>query len=203
MIRVRTRMPLVVRLAGLGLAGATILAPQGGRADPPGVTASWSYLDRALVAAATRRAIARAGLSPERTREIAGRARTAGLLPSMTLRVMRGIGATSALTAALPASDRYSSDDSLVIDVRARFDLDRLLFDRAEVTLERLEMARADRREAIEREVIEQLAILARAAATPVDPAHPSVESQIATARARARLEAMTGDSLETLIRLR
>lgn len=204
MIPVRTRRPLFARLAGLGLASATCLQLHEGRADPPpAASATRSFLDRSVVAAATQRAIVRAGLSPERTREIAGRARTAGLLPTMTLRVMRGLGATSALTAAVPASDRYSADDSLVIDVRARFELNRILFDRSEVMLERLELARSDHREAIEREVIDQLAILARAAVIQGSPAGETVESQIATARARARLEALMGESLEVLLRPR
>lgn len=197
----RFRSPLFVRLAGAGFAGAAWLVPIAPAwADPP------RYLDRAVVTAATRRAVARAGLLPEHTRDLASRARTAGLLPTLSFRIMRGIGATAAQTAALPYTDRVASDDSLVIDVRAHFQLDRLLFDRSEVALERIEVARGDRRDAIEREVIEQLAVLARAESTlqTADPdSAEAFEAHLATARAQARLEALTGEPLERILHTR
>lgn len=197
----RVRSPLFARLAGAGIAGVAFLVPlSDARADPP------AFLDRAIVAAATRRAIARAGLLPDHTRDLAGRARTAGLLPQLSLRVMRGIGASAAVNSALPASDRVASDDSLVIDLRAHFQLDRLVFDHSEVMLERIEVARGDRRDAMEREVIEQLAQLSRAShvLATVDPdSNEAFEAHLATARARARLEALTGESLDRILRVR
>jgi hypothetical protein len=182
------------------LGAASVALPSIAIADPP------PYLQRSVVAAATHRAIAHAGLLPERTREIAIRARNAGLLPVLSLRVMRGFGATSALNAALPTSDHYASDDSLVLDFRARFQLDRLVFDRSEVSLERIEMARGDRRDALEREVIDLLATLAQAnlVLESADPgSSEAMEARLATARATARLEALTGASIQTLLRVR
>ncbi len=172
-------------------------------ADPPRPS---PFLSRAVVTTATRLAIAHAGLQPDRTRELGSRARVAGLLPSLSVRVMRGLGASTAATIALPSTDRFASDDSLVIDVRAQFDLDRLVFDRSEVTLERIETVRAERRDALEREIIDALALLTRAqavlASPNVSPAD-AAEAQIVTARAQARVEALTGVGLPALLDVR
>jgi hypothetical protein len=196
---------MLPRFAGRALVAMALVA-QVGHADPPPPSAiqhATRYLDRAVVANAIRLAIVHTGLQPERTREIATRARAGGILPSLSVRVMRGINASSAQTAALPYGDRFASDDSLVIDMRAQFDLDRLVFDPHEVTLQRIEVTRTERRDVLEREVVDQLAALTRAdlvLSTAVAGSAEWIEAQIVTARARARLEALTGAPLAGIL---
>jgi hypothetical protein len=188
------------------LAFACVLAPSIALADPPtpdAIRHATRYLDRSVVASAVRLAILHTGLQPERTREIATRARAGGLLPNISVRVMRGLNASTAQTAAVPYGDRFASDDSLVIDVRAQFDFDRLVFDPHEVTLERIEVTRTERRDVLEREVVDQLATLARAdlvLSTAAPGTNEWIEAQIVTARARARIEALTGATLPALV---
>lgn len=187
---------------------AAVLAPSIAEADPPTPAAiqhATRYLDRRVVANAIRLAILHTGLQPERTREIATRARAGGLLPNISVRVMRGLNASTAQTA-VPYGDRFASDDSLVIDLRAQFDFDRLVFDPHEVTLERIEVTRTERRDLLEREVVDQLATLTRAdivLSTAQAGGSEWIEAQIVTARARARIEALTGATLQALVEAR
>ena len=69
-------------------------------ADPP----PSPFLERAIVAEAVRRAIAHAGLLPEHTRDLANRARMAGMLPHVSVRVVRGLGASTAQTVSVSDS---------------------------------------------------------------------------------------------------
>jgi hypothetical protein len=168
------------------------------RADPP------PLLERRVVAAAVCRAVARAGLGVEATRAMAARARASGWVPQVYLRGVRGLDATAS-TSAQP-SDRTTTGDSLALDVRLRFQFDHVVFDPSEVPIARVELERVDRRAALEREVIDLLAAIEQSGrelrtADPEDPA--SVALEVRAAADRARLEALTGTSLENLLRSR
>jgi hypothetical protein len=166
------------------------------RADPP------SLLDRAVVAAATRHAIQRAGLGLDGTHDLSSRARAAGWVPRVALRVRRGFGSSAALS--LQTGDRVLSDDSLILDARLTFSLDRVVFDPSEVAISRIELERAERRAQIEREVIDILATMehARLALLTLDEgSENALRTNLEYARSRARLELMTGVELRDLIR--
>ena len=103
------------------------------------------------------------------------------------------------------ASDRLAIAESLTLDVRLRFDLDRLLFDSQEVTLLRLADQRAEQRLALERGVIDLLARrealrLRMAAADPEAP--PDIDAIVERARLEASLELLTGVSGAALLAL-
>jgi hypothetical protein len=188
--------PGLVLRASAGLA-LVIFVPSLAHADPP------SLLDRAVVAAATRHAVGRAGLGPEVTQDLARRARAAGWAPHLTVRVLHGTGSSST-QGTLTTPDRGSIDDMLRLDVRVTFALDRVVFDNSEVAIARVELERTERRAALERDVIELLATLERTRAElrTLDPSSPEgTRAAVEHARARARLEALTGHSLADLIR--
>ncbi|MBI5515385.1 MAG: hypothetical protein HY909_16520 [Deltaproteobacteria bacterium] len=175
-------------------AAALVVAPGAAWADPPG------WLDRAVVAEAARRAVDRAGLSPLEARALAARARRSSWLPQVSVRVARGAGLTLTSTAANP-TDRATADDSLVLDVRLTLSLNELVFHPQEVTLARAELVRAQRRMALETQVVELLAVLERhrLAALEAPPgAPPDPEAALEEALARARVELLTGVALET-----
>lgn len=165
--------------------------------DPP------SLLDRAVVRAATSMAIERAGLDPEGTRALASRARNAAWLPQVSVRVARNTGASTTQYAAV-ASDRQLLDDSLFVDVRVSFSFDRLVFDPRETALWRLDAQRADRRMHLENTVLEALARceqLRRAGAQRPEGSAPDAAWEFEYARARARVEQLTGAPVEALLR--
>ena len=173
-----------------------VLAPLSAHADPP------SFLERSVVANAMRRAVARGGLGPEVTRDLAVRARAAGWMPHLSVRVARGFGASTNSTQTFTTTERTTVDDSLMLDVRLQVALDRVVFDHNEVPIARIELSRSDRRAALEREVIEVLAAMeiARNDVRRLEAATPeSVRAGIEFARARARLEALTGATLAEL----
>jgi hypothetical protein len=117
---------------------------------------------------------------------------------------VRGLGASSVLS--YQPVDRTTTDDSLVLDIRARLALDRIVFDRSEVALARVEIQRYERRAALEREVVDLLASMerARAEARGLEPASPErTRAIVEFARARARLEALTDTPFEALFRSR
>jgi hypothetical protein len=164
-------------------------------ADPP------SWLDRGIVRAAIRRAVERAGLSDDPTRDLITRSRAAGLMPHLSVRVLRGFGSSATQTA--QPIERSTYDDSWGMDVRVSFALDRLVFDGIEVTAARMRLERFERRVALERDVIEALAALQRAslslAGSPEGhPDHPRVAVEVE--RARAALEVLVGVSPTLLV---
>jgi len=172
-------------------------------ADPP----ERSFVDRAVVAGAVRRAVQHAGLSERESSGAMGRARLAGLLPTATVRVIRGLTAGSQYQT-LTSAERLTQDDSLALDFRVVFRLDRLAFDRYEVGLQRLELVRADRRAALAREIVELLTTLeldrlARSRAVDTGRESPELPTVADALLARARLESLTGEDLERLVRAR
>lgn len=177
------------------LAAVLFARPRPVAADPP------SLLDRSVVAEATRRAVERAGLTPDVSRSLAMRARMSAWLPQVSVRVARGTGAATTLST---TSDRQSLDDSLMVDVRVSLALDRLVFDPHEVELLRAETTRQERRMVIETTVIELLGRLeqlrlTRPARAPESP--EDVSWWLEVTRTRARLEQMTGAPVEALTR--
>ena len=134
-------------------------------AASPAAADDVSWLSSPVVWEATRRAVLRAGLDDAPVRSLARRARAAAWLPEVSLHAARGLGANSTLVTNV--NDRLAIAESLTFDVRLRFDLDRLLFDGHEVTLLRLSAQRAELRLALERSVIDLLALADRPVATP------------------------------------
>ena len=111
-------------------------------------------------------------------------------------------GASTNSTQTFTTTERATMDDSLMLDVRLQVALDRVVFDHNEVPIARIEVMRSDRRAAVEREVIDVLAMMeiARAEVRRLDAATPEgVRANIDFARARARLEALTGATLSEL----
>lgn len=178
--------PVSPRSIASALAGAAFCVSVAARADPP----CWLRAD--VVAEVTRRVERRRGLDPEVTRAMADRARRVGWAPTVTLRVARGMGAGSSL-AAQTATGRWTTDDSLVFDLRASFHLDHLVFDRHEIELLRVEAQREERRLALGNVVIDLLTVLEAQRASP-DPSRA-----LEVLRARARLEHMLGEPLSAL----
>jgi hypothetical protein len=186
-----------MRATGCALALAVWSAAPVVHADPPG------WLDRAVVVEAARRAVERAGLAPSETRALAARARRSAWLPEVSVRVARGTGLSLTTTGANP-SDRATADDSLVLDVRLTLSLPALVYHPQETALARAELVRAQRRLALETQVVELLAVLERhrlaaLEATPEVP--PTAEDVLEEALARARVELLTGVSLATILR--
>jgi hypothetical protein len=184
--------------SGVVVAVLALIVPSVARGDPP------SLLDRAVVAAAMRRAVERSGLGSNATRDLATRARAAGWVPQLSVRVRRGTGASATETYQPTGSAMLS--DSFLLDVRLTFALDRVVFDPSEVAIARVEIERSERRARIELEVVEVLAAMeqARAELRAHEPESPeAARANLAFARSRARLEAMTGTSLSDLLRAR
>lgn len=162
-----------------------------------------SWLSSPVVWEATRRAVLRAGLDDAPVRSLARRARTAAWLPAVSLHAARGLGANS--TVVTNVNDRLAVAESLTFNVRLRFDLDRLLFDRNEVAVLRLAARRADERLELERRVVDLLARrealrLRAAAAGPEAP--PDLDAIVERARLEAMLELLTGVSGAHLLAL-
>lgn len=167
------------------------LAPPA-RADPP------SLLDRPVVLAATRLAVARAGLDDGASHALAARARHAAWLPHVSVRVARNTGAATTQYAAA-SGDRQLLDDSLFVDVRVTLSLDRLVFDPHEAALARLDAQRAEHRLRLEAAVLDALTRceqLRRRAATEAS----DVVDRLA---AQARVEQLTGVSIDALLAAR
>lgn len=185
-----------MKKTGVSLALGALLVPALSLADPP------SYLDRAVVAEASRRAIERAGLGADVVPSLVRRARLAAWLPDLSVRVARGTGLALTQLSENP-NDRLLASDSLTVDVRATLSLDRVVFSPQEPALWRNEQARAERRMSLEALIVDLLAHLellarqrlARPSTAPADPA-----ADVDFARTRARIELLTGLSLDALL---
>jgi hypothetical protein len=82
-----------------------------------------------------RRALRYADLEKTRSRGWSRRARLSGLLPTLTIRATRGAGWDSDLSRASSGTERLDtgSDGDVGYEARASWQLDRLLFDDAEI----------------------------------------------------------------------
>jgi hypothetical protein len=146
------------------------------------------------------RALAHAGFGRARARVQAmlSRARYSALLPDLRLRGARRTDETLRLTPTLDDPYRYTlaggSDYSFEASLTWRFD--RLLFDDAELSAERLLAQRAERMQALARQVLDELFAWQRARLARRDSAALPEERQRAALEeleARTRLFVMTG----------
>ncbi len=167
-------------------------------ADPP------SYLDQAYVAEASQRALEHAGLD-DRHGSMAVRARAAAWLPTVGVSVSRVQGGsltetTSNFTSRLLANDAFS------FSVHMSLALDRLVFDPREAAIERVEIIRRERAEAMEALVVELLGRMEQARINRVEAARGAAlnaDVQLTGAIARARMELLIGAALDVLDRSR
>lgn len=88
------------------------------------------------------------------SRALARRARQAGWVPRLSLRARRG-QAVDLSSAQDGQSLKLSTDDDLTLEASLTFELDRVVFRREEVTLERQAQAERRARRALVREVVE------------------------------------------------
>jgi len=103
-----------------------------------------------LVAEAKRAA----GAGPGAMVSMQARARAAGWIPRVQMTVRRGQAIDLSATAAQDGALRTSTDDDLMLQGVLSFDLPRLLFSRAEVSIAGEQRARAEDRRALMREVV-------------------------------------------------
>jgi len=151
---------------------------------------------RALQRAAARRA----DVEPERVRSWLARVRRAALLPSLRVRVGRGLAGVQ-LTHGLDGIDRYAltASDSWRFEIETGWQLDRLVFDRNEIGLARESQRIALRREQLEVEVARlyfarKRALLEIARASPDDPA--AADRRLEVDELTAVLDGLTGGAL-------
>jgi hypothetical protein len=119
----------------------------------------------------------------------------------LTVRLGRGTNFAFNSTTTITTTDRTSLDDSVHFELRGTFELDRLGWSPLELDAIRAEAQRADRRRAVEHDVIEVLTVLERdrqqrAVCSGMAPAQVgtnpvSVAPEVIAAR--LRLEAWTG----------
>ncbi|MBI2894802.1 MAG: hypothetical protein HYY06_14705 [Deltaproteobacteria bacterium] len=138
-------------------------------------------------------AVRTAHADPSRAEAAADRARAAGLLPALRVRVARDLDRDQSLDLEPGASDQLGLDasDRLVLEVRAEWDLSRLAYEPDELhALESASRLARDRREAIEtvtRLYFERLRLVGRLARAP-DP-----EARSRLGEVTAILDALTG----------
>ena len=99
-------------------------------------------------------AVRRAGLAPARARAWARRARLAGLLPGLTLRALRSAQRDEGLRveSGVPGDLRVDLGDDLVLEARLTWDLERVVFDPAEIRAAREGARQAAARRELEME---------------------------------------------------
>jgi hypothetical protein len=115
-----------------------VAAATAGLAGPPATPAEvLARFDHEPSVREVQRAAARfAGADPERLRSWRARVRKAPWLPQVRVRVQRGFEDDLLINA---SGQTRAVDDDLTIEVRAQWELDRLIFDRNELYLSREE----------------------------------------------------------------
>jgi hypothetical protein len=160
-----------------------------------------SWIARPVADFAVRAAIQRAGLSGRSAAsDVAARARATAWLPTVSARAGRGLNASASSAGGLLPSERAAESEALSFEVRVVFRLDHAFFSGVELDAERAEVQRAERRRAIERDVIDALVVMehARRESPPCGTAGTSAVT-VPAIRARAMLEswvAMDADEL-------
>lgn len=162
------------------------------QAPIPAVT---SGLARAAVRAALR-----AGGFPERWAllgSLSARAKSAALLPDLSLRVARSTDQSLRLSPTLDDPARYSEAGGagVTLEARATWHLDRLLFDGQELAVERLRSERAEAAGKLCGRVLDLLFTWQRAVARDEDPGLSDDERREALLRrieAEVRLDVLT-----------
>jgi hypothetical protein len=178
---VRDAVVLLVILIGLVVARVAdahpedddLVSPPATHADPP---------VRAVVAAAIRHA----GLAGDPGRALRRRARWAGVVPWISVRAARDLGWTDTTSASASSITGIDVDHGEVIEVRATWRLDRLVFDTNETRALGLDASRSRARRELAREVIHLYYRRQRLAA---DPAADPLE----LAEVTALLDELTG----------
>jgi hypothetical protein len=104
---------------------------------------------------------------------LATRAKTSALLPEVRVRVGRNLDQAIALipSATDPLRTTASDGDKLLVEGRATFRLDRLVFAEEEVQVEKLRLEREHQEKALVEEVLRDLAVWQRAELASRDPA--------------------------------
>lgn len=185
----RTR-PVIVGAALAGLVGISAAADLGSaRGDPCAPSFELGEL--------RARALDHAGLSA--SPNLRRRARLAGLVPDVAVRTSRTWAWDDPWTGARPADDEIARRDAF--DVRLVWRLDRLVFDRAELSLVASERAAARARLDVEDQVTARYFRWRRAALDAEDTG--GAREQLAAEEAFASLDALTGGWLATRARCR
>jgi hypothetical protein len=156
-------------------------------------------VDAALARGAFRAALVRDGdtATEERLDSLSTRSRTSASLPELRLRVMRVIDEDQALspTAYDPSRTTASGGTSTWLEARATWRLDRWVFTREEIAVEKMRMARVRARRAIEHDVLEALGRWQRARWTSLDPEAPAdsrLTAELEASAAEATLDVIT-----------
>lgn len=152
-------------------------------------------LARGAVAAAIRRA--RVATTDERLDGLAARSRSSATLPELRLRAMRVIDEDEALspTEYDPSRTTLSGGSSTWLEARATWELDRLVFAREEIAVERLRAAHTRAVRQIERDVLGELSRWHRARWRSLDPeaaAELRIEAELEAAAAESSLDVWT-----------
>lgn len=152
-------------------------------------------LARGAVAAALGRA--RVGDTRDRLDGLSSRSRSSATLPELRLRAMRVIDEDEALspTEYDPSRITLSGGSSTWLEARATWKLDRLVFAREEIAVERLRGVHARAVRQIEHDVLEGLSRWHRARWRSLDPeaaAEIRIEAELEAAAAAASLDVWT-----------
>ena len=156
-------------------------------------------VDASLARGAFRAALVRDrdAATEERLDSLSTRSRTSASLPELRLRVMRVIDEDEALapTAYDPGRVTASGGTSTWLEARATWRLDRWVFAREEIAVEKMRMTRARARRAIEHDVLEALGRWQRARWMSLDPETPAerrIAAELEAAAAEAALDVIT-----------
>jgi len=156
-------------------------------------------IDAALARGAFRAALIRDrdAATEERLDSLSTRSRTSASLPELRLRVMRVIDEDQALapTAYDPSRTTASGGTSTWLEARATWRLDRWVFTREEIAVEKMRMTRARARRALEHDVLEAIGRWQRARWTSLDPeiaADRRIAAELEAAAAEASLDVLT-----------
>jgi hypothetical protein len=156
-------------------------------------------IDAALARGAVSAALARAHVADaaDRLDGLASRSRSSATLPELRLRAMRVIDEDEALspTEYDPSRVTLSGGSSTWLEARATWKLDRLVFAREEIAVERLRAGQARAARAVEHDVIEALSRWHRARWRSLDPEAPAearIEADLEVAAVEATLDVWT-----------
>ncbi len=185
-------------LDALGGAKVAVATPPETRTVVPPSEPS-TRVDASLARGAFRAALVRDrdAATEERLDGLSTRSRTSASLPELRLRVMRVIDEDEALapTAYDPSRVTASGGTSTWLEARATWRLDRWVFTREEIAVEKMRMTRARARRLLEHDVLEALARWQRARWTSLDPEVPAdrrLASDLEALAAEAALDVLT-----------
>lgn len=179
-------------LDALGGGRIAVAMPAEPRAERP-ASEPPTRVDAALARGAFQAALLRDhdADTTERLDSLSTRSRTSAALPELRLRAMRVIDEDRAIapTAYDPSRVTASGGTSTWLEARATWRLDRWVFTREEIAVEKLRMSRARARRLLEHDVLEALGRWQRARWISLDP------EVVADRRLAAELEAAAAES--------